>query len=179
MYLQNTDVTPYTVVGTVIRNTLTNQRYKIRNPSYEHVKELRGNQPKSQFQYLALRKNGRVHEFLQYYPEYSDEFSRYRNQVHKFTETLHNNYVKCYIKKEKPLGQFPKQFRQHMYILHQSYINNLKPISEVIDKKKVIEYINNMLPEYLMYGINFEYRAQVKDEEVQDKEHAMRKMQHE
>lgn len=164
------DVTPYTIMGAVIRNMKDGKRYKIRNPNYEYVKELRGNQPKTQFQYLSLRKNGRVHEFLQFYPEYKEEFSRYRDQVHKFTNDLLTNYIRCYVKKEKPLGQFPKQFRQHMYILHQSYVNNLLPNKEYINKGKVVEYINNMLPEYLMYGINFEHRKQKMDEEVKEKE---------
>jgi len=37
--------TPYDNVGVVIKNNL-GERYKFRNPTYEHVRQLRGNQPK-------------------------------------------------------------------------------------------------------------------------------------
>ena len=38
--------TPYNIMGIVIRNTVTNERCKIRNPIYEEVRQLRGNQAK-------------------------------------------------------------------------------------------------------------------------------------
>ena len=50
--------TSYDVVGVVLHNKLTGERAKIRNPVYEQVKVLRGNQPKIQYQYLCLRKEG-------------------------------------------------------------------------------------------------------------------------
>ena len=51
--------TPYDIVGVMIKNSL-GERYKVRNPNYEHVRHLRGNQPKLQFHYLSLRKSGQV-----------------------------------------------------------------------------------------------------------------------
>ena len=48
--------TPYHIMGVIIKNTETNERCKIRNPIYEEVRQLRGNQAKLQYQYLSLRK---------------------------------------------------------------------------------------------------------------------------
>ena len=48
--------TRYDVVGVVLHNKVTGERSKIRNPVYEQVRNLRGNQPKLQYQYLSLRK---------------------------------------------------------------------------------------------------------------------------
>jgi hypothetical protein len=56
--------TSYDIVGVMIHNKQTGERTKIRNPVYEQVKSLRGNQPKLQYQYLSLRKEGKVKEHL-------------------------------------------------------------------------------------------------------------------
>ena len=50
--------TDYNTLGLVLINKVTGERAKIRNPVYEQVRQLRGNQPKLQFQYLSLRKEG-------------------------------------------------------------------------------------------------------------------------
>ena len=52
--------TPYNILGVVVRNLDTNERMKIRNPIYEEVRHLRGNQPKMQYQYLCLRQAGKA-----------------------------------------------------------------------------------------------------------------------
>jgi len=43
--------TPYHIMGIVIKNKDTNLRTKIRNPIYEEIRHLRGNQSKLQYQY--------------------------------------------------------------------------------------------------------------------------------
>ena len=45
--------TNYNTLGFVLINKVTGERAKIRNPVYEQVRQLRGNQPKLQFQYLC------------------------------------------------------------------------------------------------------------------------------
>jgi hypothetical protein len=57
--------------------------------------------------------------------EYKD-FSNFRDQIHLFTNTLYSNYVSCYIKKEKPLIEFPEQYRTHMFNIHKQYLDDLK-----------------------------------------------------
>ena len=74
--------TDYSIVGVMLHNKANGERSKIRNPVYEQVRGLRGNQPKLQYQYLSLRKEGKVGEFLKFYPENKKEFSGFRDQVH-------------------------------------------------------------------------------------------------
>ena len=119
---------------------------------------LRGNQPKLQYQYLCLRKEGKVGEFLKFYPENKKEFSGFRDQVHLFTDTLFNNYVSCYIKKERPLGQFPDKYRTHMYNIHQKYINELKESKQFVTNTFVQKYVNDLHPSLLMYCLNHDLR---------------------
>jgi hypothetical protein len=153
----------YDIMGVVLYNSVTGERAKIRNPLYEEVKYLRGNQPKLQYQYLCLRRENRVKEFLTYYPEYKPELSDFRNQVHLFTNTLYLNYVSCYIKKEIPLLEFPKQFRTHMFCLHQKYMNELREKQLYITNTTVIQYVNQLHPSLLMYCLNYHMRKRSVD----------------
>jgi len=150
--------TSYDVLGVVIYNNETGERTKIRNPVYEEVRQLRGNQPKLQYQYLCLRKEGKVADFLKYYPESKKEFSNFRDQLHLFTNTLFMNYISCYIKKEKPLLEFSEQYRTHMFNIHKQYLNELKEQKLYVTNTVVIKYVNNIHPSLMMFCLNFQMR---------------------
>lgn len=155
--------TPYDVMGVVVRNTQTGQRTKFRNPIYEEVRHLRGNQPKLQYQYLCLRHAGKLPEFLKYYPETKDEMSKFRDQVHMFTENLHKNYISCYVKKEKPLREYSEQYRTHMFKIHEHFTSELRPKNLYVTNTVVIKYVNNLHPSLLMYCLNFNMRKRMVD----------------
>ena len=152
--------TPYDVMGIVIKNMSTNERSKIRNPIYEEVRHLKGNHSKLQFQYLHLRKEGRLPEFLKYYPENKQIFSECRDKVHMFTNTLHQNYLACYVRKEKPLNEFGAQFRTHMFKIHEQFINDLRPKNLFVNNTVVQKYVNNLAPALLMHSLNYHLRKQ-------------------
>ena len=160
--------TPYHILGFVLRNTKTGERAKIRNPVYEQVRSLRGNQPKLQYQYICLRKENKVRDFLKFYPENKKEFSKFRDQIHIFTETLYENYVSCYIKKEKPLINFTEQYRTHMYNIHQIYMNELREKKMFVMNTTVIKYVNELHPSLLMFSLNYQMRKKNVDTIVAD-----------
>lgn len=155
--------TSYDTLGVVIHNNKTGERTKIRNPVYEQVKQLRGNQPKLQYQYLCLRKEGKVGDFLNFFPEHKTEFSSFRDQIHLFTNTLYLNYISCYIKKEKPLIEFPDQYRTHMFNIHKHFLNELKEQKLYVNNTVVIKYVNNLHPSLLMFCLNFQMRKRSVD----------------
>ena len=162
--------TSYDILGYVVYNTTTGERMKMRNPMYEEVKALRGNQTKLKFQYLSLRSQGKVKDYLKYYPESKRDFSKYRDDVHRFTSTLYTNYRNCYVKKEKPLKEYENQFRTHMYHIHQLFLTDLKEENKYVDINVVIKYVNSMKPDHLMYSLNFHHRKKVNDETNTDTE---------
>lgn len=145
--------TPYMCMGVVIYNTETGERTKIRNPAYEYVRKLRGNQPKLEYHYLCLRKEQNVDEFLKYYPEAKQICMETRNRIHQFTNTLYKNYIACYIRKERPLIEYSKQYRTHMFQLHQHFLTVLKNQNKYIRKYDVVQYVNNLHPSLLLSGI--------------------------
>ena len=152
--------TPYNIMGIVLKNTATNERTKIRNPIYEEVRHLKGNHCKLQYQYLTLRKEGKLPEFLKYYPETKKDFSACRDQVHLFTSTLHQNYLACYVRKEKPLKEYGSQYRTHMFKIHEQFINELRPINLFVTNTVVQKYVNNLPPSLLMHSLNYSLKKQ-------------------
>ena len=155
--------TPYDILGIVVKNLETGDRTKFRNPIYEEIRHLRGNQPKLQYQYLTLRHSGKLSEFLKYYPETKEEMSKFRDQVHMFTNALHKNYISCYVKKEKPLKEFSNQYRTHMYKIHQIFLNDLRPQSLFVTNTVVIKYVNELHPSLLMHCLNYNMRKRMVD----------------
>lgn len=137
-------------------------RTKIRNKIYEELKELRGNHPKLQYHYLNLRKQGNsyIKKYLYYFQEHEDLFNTYKAQLYDYTYTLYNNYINCYIKKEKKLKEYSKKYKTCMYYLHITYLNNLRPKKHHIMLSHVIEYVNNLDPKLQMYYLNYDMRQE-------------------
>jgi hypothetical protein len=154
------DNTSYTTQGIIIRNRTTNERTKIRNPEYEYVRRLKGNEPKAQYHYLCLRQqeSGKIAEYLKIYPEHKREFSLTRERLHQFTDQLFQNYIECYIKKLKPLKEYPDNYRTHMFHIHQKYLNELKGQNAYVTNTEVIKYVNKIHPTLQMYSINYSLR---------------------
>lgn len=152
--------TDYKYVGAVVVDWKTGVRTKFRNPNYEFVRQLRGNQPKLQYTYLALRQSGKINDYIRFYPEVKKEFSMFREHIHTFTNQLHKNYVTCYVNKLKPLGEYPFQFRAHMVALHGMYIDVLREQKQYVNRQTVIRYTNSLHPAKLMFSLNYSMRQQ-------------------
>ena len=154
--------TPYEDVGVMVYAS-NGDRTKFRNPNYEEIRLLRGNQPKLEYHYLSLRKTGKMEQYLKYFPEYKKKFLEFREKLHRFTKNLHQNYVSCYVKKEMPLKDFPSQYRSIMYNLHQFYLNELRESSQYVSNAVVIQFVNNLHPSQQMFLLNYNMRKQVID----------------
>jgi len=162
-YYNNSEI-PYYCVGCMIYNN-DGSRTKIRNNNYENVRKLRGNQPKLQYNYLCLKQENKVKEFLHYYPEHNVIFNKFKNLVYNYTNELFINYISCFIRKEKPLKEYEFQYKNHMYKLHEKFKLELKPNNKAIDKKFVIDYVNTLHPAQQMFIINYnpETRKQIQE----------------
>ena len=155
----------YKIQGVIIYNK-KGDRTKIRNKNYEKIKHLKGNSPKLQYQYYTLRQNNKVKEFLEYYPEYKNEFFNFRKELHSYTSQLYQNYINCFIKKQKPLKEYPFQYKTHMFKLHEHYLLDLKPDNKYVNKSVVINYVNTLPPPRLMFVVNYVKKEYDKDYKV-------------
>lgn len=148
--------TNYACVGCVIYNK-DGKRTKIRNPEYEKVRKLRGNNSKLQYTYLCLKQENKIKEFLKYYPEHLILFKKFKLTLFEYTNNLFFKYLDCFIYKNKQLKEYEFEYKQHMYFLHEKYKSELKPSYKKIDKKYVIDYINKLHPAQQMFVINFKH----------------------
>jgi hypothetical protein len=132
-------------------------RCKLINPNYEHIKELRGNQPNYKYYYLMLRKNETIlKEFLNYYPEYSESSFEFEKEIKQYTSTLFKYYISCFIHKSQKLKDYPPKYKTHMYHLHQIYITTLSPEKKYVTYLVTEKYINELHPSQLMFSLNYE-----------------------
>ena len=143
--------TSYTQKGVVLRNNKTGERSKLWNPTYQYAKQINEERGKELFQYLYLRYYGKISDILKNNPINRRNFNIFRNHVHDFTNTLHQNYIECYICKTRKINEINKIFRPHLICLHEMYINELRIKKEYISKSIIIKYVNKLQPKRLFY----------------------------
>ena len=114
-----------------------------------------------------MRQSGQVGEFLEFYPEYKNDFREMRNALHKFTNNLYQFYIDCYIKKRQKVNKYPYNYRIHLYNLHQIYIQELMEKKAFVSKQVVIDYVNKLHPAKLMYSVNHMFNKHKREEKLQ------------
>ena len=127
-------------------------RSKVRNTEYDRIKFLRGNNKNMFYNYIELRKKGMVNEYLEYFPEFKDEFNGYRKDIEKTTMSLFNNYKEAYIYKKKTKQEIPFELRPLCYEMHGIYLKDRVKW----DRMNVINYFNRIDVARMIFVVNFE-----------------------
>jgi hypothetical protein len=145
------------LMGWVIKNKVTGERTKIRNPQYEYLHSLRGNNPQFLYQYLLLRQSGdsKISELLQYFPERTCEVAYYKSKLYACTHNLFSWYTQVNIVKNTLLKDVPYCYKQHVYKLHGMYLSEKSSGNEIkITRKYVIDYVNKLPVYSLGHSLN-------------------------
>lgn len=148
----------YKEMGVVIVHRKTGNRTKFRNPHYEYVKVLRGNQPKLEYRFVELWQEKRVQEFLKYFPESKEMFDAYWEKLSKFIDNTFNNYVGCYMLKRQALKEYPFEYRTFMYELHALYKQQLMPQNKVVTIPIAVEYFRTIPAAKILFALNYNMR---------------------
>jgi hypothetical protein len=145
----------YIKMGYVFKNKITGERCKLRNQEYEYLHQLVGNQPDFFYHYMQLRQSGNMKSFLKYFPEYTDMANECRGRIHSYTENLWAYYFEVKIVKSIKLSDVHYAYKPHVYKIHGQYMEGKvqNPYFKV-DKKYIMNYVNNLHPSVLMYAIN-------------------------
>jgi hypothetical protein len=135
-----------TLPGVVFVDKDTGFCYKKRNPKYESVKKRKGMEHKLMAQYLQLRKDHGIDEYLKYHPQHSRAFRQFRDRLHDYTQRLYDAYIVHYVKKDaKPLKEYDRELKTHMYKLHYDvYLTTMKESGTFVTKHTVINYVNQL-----------------------------------
>ena len=118
------------------------------------MRRLRGNQPKLEYHFLALRKENKTDEYLKYYDEDAPFFNIYNKKLNEFSNILLIHYIDCFIKKTRHLREFPFEYKSHLYQIHENY----KQTREKICKRVVNEYVERLEVPRLMFSLNYKFR---------------------
>ena len=137
----------YNFKGYTIKNN--QYRYKIENPIYEDVKNLKINFNNDLICYLELRKNGNLTKYLKYYPEKRKEFQNYRDKLHTLSNNLYTTYKNIYIYKNdtKP----PYYLKPFLSEIHSNYIKTQKATSW----NDIKQYIHNLESKRIVFSMNY------------------------
>ena len=143
-------------VGVMMTNKHTGHRMCIENESYKVKKELRGNNPNLQYQFLCLKRVDKITEFIDHFPQYKKIFFRFHRQYEDFITQLHQSYVSYYVKKEgKPISKrfFPLIHKLH----HDVYLPSISTGDQKIIMKRAVvkENIGSMPPSEIIYYLNY------------------------
>ena len=141
--------TNYEIKGYTIKEG--NRRYKIVNPEFEKVKNLKINMNNELLNYIELRKNGNLIEYLKYFPEHSQLFDNYRGKIHNLSNELYNNYKDCFIFKKKEKKELPYHLKPFVNEIHKNYLINKVPTTW----KDIKDYIHNLPPKRLVFALNY------------------------
>ena len=132
--------------GVVFVDRDTGFCYKMRNAKYESVKKRKGMEQKLMAQYLQLRKDHGIDEYLKYHPQHSRAFRQFRDRLHDYTQRLYDAYIEHYVKKDaKPLKDYDRELKTHMYKIHYDvYLATMKESGAFVTKHTVINYVNQL-----------------------------------
>ena len=138
----------------VMFRTFTGERFKLRNPNYEMVKNAKGARARCEFVYLHLKQMGYLRKHFERCPEDEVAFFEFQSKLYNYTSSLHKNYLDCYIYKKMGLKDFPLKYRNNMYKLHNDYLHVLKPEGARVTMSHVVQFVNNLSVSSQIYFLN-------------------------
>lgn len=138
-------------MGIVITKNSTGERAIVICPNYKHLQELRGTHPNIMYQYICLYRVKRVSEFLKHFPQYNNEFRKFKTMYDTFVTNLHKTYYKYFIQKNKsPVNK--KYFYHIMQIHNNIFIPSLQEETKTIIKRSIVQkYIDELEPGNILH----------------------------
>lgn len=121
----------------------TGHRWRLRNPNYEHLRNLRGGEAEDMARFLRLRVERKIKEYLTHFAEDYDRFWSFETKLRSATEQIYHSYQTVHKLRLQPLSQLPKEIQPFVFRLHSHYLNILKPRNEVVRKKDAVEVVNS------------------------------------
>jgi len=126
-------------------------RYKWINPEHEYVLSLKMNHNDKFLNYIDLRKQRLLKEYLKYFPEDSHQFEEYQRKFYLIKNHLYECYVNHFIKKELDLKEINYSLKPHLFKLHEFY----KRDGEKINVKIVSDYLHSLDGKQIMFICNY------------------------
>jgi hypothetical protein len=147
--MDNIDVTDCRIKGfTYVKE---GKRYKWLTMPFKIMKELKLNINNKSLMYYELRKNGNLKEYLNYFPEDSEIFSKNRSFFHNLKDKLYDIYYAIHVKKEMIFKDINYEYKPLIKELHQIYLST----GNKIRLKTIEDYLHNLPSKRLVFIMNF------------------------
>ena len=132
-----------------------NKQFKIIDPKYKNMLNLRGNDPSVLRRYLVVRNTREREDFVNLYFDYQDEFKNLEKNLVLLSKYIHRKYVDRFIKKQYAAVS-PAEY-QIVKECHGWHMSDRK--NNIVTLEKVQEFINKHDPQnlYKILVIDTEY----------------------
>jgi hypothetical protein len=139
--------------GMIIKDGQGN-RWRIRSPTYQMIRSLRGNTPSVDSQFIQLYKSNLIDTYLYYYPEERPVFDQCYMRLQWVIKTLYDRYVRFHITKTLSKDEIEHMWRPHLFTLHGMYLYTLREKGQFIREKDVCAYIIGLPLHQLLFIMN-------------------------
>jgi hypothetical protein len=156
--LQNTNAIPHTQGFVIKRRGDATERWKIRTPSYQRVRRLRGNTARLDFHWMDLWSNGKLDEYLKYYGEDCIDAMHYVNGWKNLTTVVYKLYVEYFKARTGDRSNIPAKYRPLVYGLHNLYLTELKPAHRSLDWRETVRWMNSRDTAQKVFVLNWDLR---------------------
>jgi hypothetical protein len=125
-------------VGVMLYDEVTGDRTTIFAPDYIAKKELRGNHPNLQYQFLQLIQNNSYSQFLDTFPMYNYMFEEFHKLNEQLFADIHYAYLMHFVKRQrdmfidKPIFCFAHRLHNDLYIPSQFTL--------IVNKREIRKY---------------------------------------
>ena len=107
--------------------TADGRRFKMRTPEYMGVRLLRGNQAKLPFLWLERWSEGKLGQYVRFYPEERMDAEAIVNAFKKATQEAFDHYQAIYRRKEYPLKEAPEKYRGLIWEAKETHVGGYFP----------------------------------------------------
>ena len=125
---------------------IDSKKYMFKTNEYEYVRELKGNNYSIDYNYLELKKNNRLEEYLFFFPEYDEYFKNTESKIVNIVKNIHNLYITRFIKKTITNNDIDKMYKHIIYNLHKGFLETKEPTTFY----SVNNYLDTLTPGYLI-----------------------------
>ena len=151
----------HNVQGVVVK-ARNGQRWKIRTPSYNAVRHMRGNTPRRDFVWLSAWRNNTLYDYLTSFPEEKLQAESTVAQWKRATNEVFHIYTDVFKARTLNKSDIPSKYRPLVYGLHSKFMDELKPAGKSVDWKTTLQYMNERDTAQMLFVINWEKRQAAK-----------------
>ena len=119
-------------------------RWRLRSPSYQMLRTLRGAEATTLDRFLRLRREGTVMEYLKHYGEERKTMWGHEETLRQRTTDVLKAYDVVHKAHAAKFADLPVAYKPAVHLLHVEYLNVLRPKGHTVLLRNAIEVVNGL-----------------------------------